>query len=136
MCPAQEREHYESHVGDILNNDEQLFDILTETDDIRGRWKVQYALKTIHTHFGGELAYRKIENETVVLSYDKSKPIKNCTVAFINRYLSMTKCRQYCQALGAKHFRWFHDGCCECVSQYCLGYGIHEPKCDFDMEYY
>lgn len=25
--------------------------------------------------------------------------------------------------------RWFHDGCCECVGQTCINYGIKESRC-------
>ncbi len=26
-------------------------------------------------------------------------------------------------------FRWFHDGCCECVGHTCINYGINESRC-------
>lgn len=26
-------------------------------------------------------------------------------------------------------FSWFHDGCCECVGDKCLNYGINESRC-------
>lgn len=27
------------------------------------------------------------------------------------------------------NFRWFHDGCCECVGSTCINYGINESRC-------
>ena len=26
-------------------------------------------------------------------------------------------------------YRWFHDGCCECVGNTCINYGINESRC-------
>ena len=31
--------------------------------------------------------------------------------------------------MGASSYRWFHDGCCECVGQNCVNYGINESRC-------
>lgn len=27
------------------------------------------------------------------------------------------------------YFRWFHDGCCECVGATCINYGINDSRC-------
>lgn len=26
-------------------------------------------------------------------------------------------------------FRWFHDGCCQCVGSLCVNYGLNESRC-------
>ena len=26
-------------------------------------------------------------------------------------------------------WRWFHDGCCECVGSTCINYGVNESRC-------
>lgn len=31
-------------------------------------------------------------------------------------------------------FRWFHDGCCECVGSTCINYGINDSRCTFCPE--
>lgn len=31
-------------------------------------------------------------------------------------------------SMGAKSYRWFHDGCCECVGDRCMNYGINESR--------
>lgn len=31
--------------------------------------------------------------------------------------------------MGCCCFRWFHDGCCECVGHTCINYGINESRC-------
>ena len=31
--------------------------------------------------------------------------------------------------MGATSYRWFHDGCCECIGDTCINYGINESRC-------
>jgi hypothetical protein len=31
--------------------------------------------------------------------------------------------------MGANGYRWFFDGCCECVGSTCLHHGIDESRC-------
>lgn len=52
----------------------------------------------------------------------------NCTVAFLSQCTSWMKCRTSCQSMGASSYRWFHDGCCECVGERCINYGINESR--------
>ncbi|KFD57372.1 hypothetical protein M514_01883, partial [Trichuris suis] len=54
----------------------------------------------------------------------------NCTVAFLKQCLSVEKCRSACASLGASSYRWFHTGCCECVGQSCIDFGIREGLCE------
>lgn len=42
--------------------------------------------------------------------------------------MSYSKCKSMCQSMGATSFRWFHDGCCECVGEHCINYGINESR--------
>ncbi|EDW68684.2 uncharacterized protein Dvir_GJ12558 [Drosophila virilis] len=60
---------------------------------------------------------------------DEEHVIHNCTVLYLDQCTSWNKCRQTCQKTGAASYRWFHDGCCECVGGHCLGYGINESRC-------
>ena len=83
---------------------------------------------------GTEYSFRHGQGDELTAS--KHGDIKNCTVAFVNKHLSMDKCKQACQALGAKHFRWFDEGCCECIGEYCLNYGVSKPECDTKWEFY
>ncbi|KAL3274767.1 hypothetical protein HHI36_019553 [Cryptolaemus montrouzieri] len=55
--------------------------------------------------------------------------VLNCTVAFQTGCTSITKCRNICSSMGATGYRWFHDGCCECVGENCLNFGLNENKC-------
>ncbi|KAH8366037.1 hypothetical protein KR093_008572 [Drosophila rubida] len=54
---------------------------------------------------------------------------RNCTVVYLNDCKSWNKCRQTCYKTGATSYRWFHDGCCECVGGNCPSYGINESRC-------
>ncbi|XP_030751462.1 LOW QUALITY PROTEIN: protein twisted gastrulation-like [Sitophilus oryzae] len=49
--------------------------------------------------------------------------------SFWAQCMSWTKCKSSCQSMGAESFRWFHDGCCECVGDKCINYGINESRC-------
>lgn len=53
----------------------------------------------------------------------------NCTVAFMSQCLSWNKCKANCRSMGASSYRWFHDGCCECIGSTCLNYGVNESRC-------
>ncbi|KAH8315790.1 hypothetical protein KR067_004200 [Drosophila pandora] len=53
----------------------------------------------------------------------------NCTVLYLDHCTSWNKCRQTCLKTGATSYRWFHDGCCECVGEHCINYGINESRC-------
>ncbi|XP_001352597.3 protein twisted gastrulation [Drosophila miranda] len=62
-------------------------------------------------------------------SYDLSESLVNCTVLYLDQCTSWNKCRQTCLKTGATSYRWFHDGCCECVGEYCVNYGVNESRC-------
>ncbi|XP_016965166.1 protein twisted gastrulation [Drosophila biarmipes] len=53
----------------------------------------------------------------------------NCTVLYLDQCTSWNRCRQTCLKTGATSYRWFHDGCCECVGEHCMNYGINESRC-------
>lgn len=53
----------------------------------------------------------------------------NCTVAYMAQCTSWNKCHASCQSMGATSYRWFHDGCCECIGDTCINYGISESRC-------
>ncbi|XP_031626994.1 protein twisted gastrulation [Contarinia nasturtii] len=53
----------------------------------------------------------------------------NCTVVYMSQCLSSNKCKQNCESMGATSYRWFYDGCCECVGSTCINYGIKESRC-------
>ncbi|XP_055849508.1 protein twisted gastrulation-like [Episyrphus balteatus] len=53
----------------------------------------------------------------------------NCSVIYMTSCMSWNKCRQSCQSTGANSYRWFHDGCCECVGKTSINYGINDSRC-------
>lgn len=62
-------------------------------------------------------------------SENSSELEMKCTVAYMAQCLSMNKCRSSCASMGSTTFRWFHDGCCECVGQYCNEFGLDKSNC-------
>lgn len=74
----------------------------------------------------------------------------------MSQCVSVNKCKRTCESMGATSFRydipnnkltinqyssvypqikfefafrWFFDGCCECVGSTCINYGINESRC-------
>ncbi|KAG8233409.1 hypothetical protein J437_LFUL013402 [Ladona fulva] len=60
----------------------------------------------------------------------------NCTVAYMSQCMSWNKCRSSCQSTGASSYRWFHDGCCECIGSTCINYGLNESRLLLKPDYY
>lgn len=135
MCPVPANDTHSSHVGDTSASDQQLFETLTESQDIHNRWtsvRVPMSIDFDHPEVGKlQFAYRS-DNLQSLISHDEELDVLDCTVAYINKQLSMSKCKRFCTSMGAVHFRWFHEGCCECIGTYCLRYGIDEPRCEID----
>ncbi|XP_039273365.1 twisted gastrulation protein homolog 1-A-like [Styela clava] len=52
-----------------------------------------------------------------------------CTVSYFDKCISLEECHMSCDSMGAASFRWFHNGCCECVGPSCLNSGNAYPKC-------
>ncbi|XP_016970588.2 protein twisted gastrulation [Drosophila rhopaloa] len=112
-----------SEIGDIEGLPE-LFDTLTAEDDEGWstiRFPMRAGFKQRVQGGGGSGAPRDAgtgaEANTV------------CTVIYVNSCIRANKCRQQCESMGASSYRWFHDGCCECVGGSCLNYGINESRC-------
>jgi len=82
------------------------------------------------------------------IAVDRTTDAANCTVAYMSTCLSLSRCRESCEAMGAARYRWFHaDACCQCIGASCLDYGKGESLClrcpapsdhhdDDDDEYY
>lgn len=100
-------------------------------EDLQGRWHV-YTYPEDNKpskHSQKEEAVVKSSNQETVL---KSEPLseQNCTVAFLSQCMAEKKCETSCRSMGASAYRWFTDGCCECVGHGCVSYGINEGRCE------
>lgn len=142
MCPKPNNTRNalskKSHVGE-LEAIQGLFSALTESDpdgndENADKWSI--------VNFPVDLdstAYEKNEDyKYYVKSTDTSDPkfgernnivTVNCTVAYMAQCMSLTKCQESCSSMGASSYRWFHDGCCECVGPACVNFGINESRC-------
>ncbi|XP_078607342.1 twisted gastrulation protein homolog 1-A-like [Branchiostoma floridae x Branchiostoma japonicum] len=52
-----------------------------------------------------------------------------CTVVFFDDCMSDDKCKMSCESMGASRYRWFHNGCCQCIGPDCKNYGLNKVKC-------
>ncbi len=54
----------------------------------------------------------------------------NCTVVYLKKCVAEKSCQRGCLAMGAGSYRWFYDGCCECVGPECLENGSGGSGCE------
>ncbi|XP_026763510.1 protein twisted gastrulation-like [Galleria mellonella] len=138
MCPKPNDTHTElsksSYVEELVDGVPGLFSALTSEADPRERWlsityPVDFDLSKFRPASEKQVVYhlQSIEQEPEPISRDIIT--LNCTVAYLSQCMSSDKCRASCRSMGANSLRWFHDGCCECVGEKCLYYGINESRC-------
>ncbi|KAJ8924722.1 hypothetical protein NQ315_000874 [Exocentrus adspersus] len=126
-----------------------LFNVLTEQDDPHHRWNsttfpVDVDLNQYEPKKDFKLHMRKYFVPVNVFTTLSTKVVEdaeqqvvpkqsvltfNCTVAFWSQCMSGAKCKTSCRSMGATSYRWFHDGCCECIGQNCINFGINESRC-------
>lgn len=137
MCPKPNVTIHElsrkSHVEDLDENSPTLFQALTDQDDSQGRWSV--FTFPIDIDMSAFMPINKkvvvpvvAEDLNTVIEVD-NKVTVNCSVAYMAQCMSWNKCKASCNSMGATSYRWFHDGCCECVGNQCINYGINQSRC-------
>ncbi|RWS00696.1 protein twisted gastrulation-like protein, partial [Dinothrombium tinctorium] len=134
-----------SHVESLSDPSPDLFGVLTEDKDRFLRWTsytfpVQISFitsvgsdpKEIKFGAGTKVTMRTDgidQEEDIQASKEYLITDVNCTVAYMSQCMSWNKCKSSCRSMGASSYRWFHDGCCECVGSNCINYGINESRC-------
>uniref|UniRef100_A0A2M4BXH8 Protein twisted gastrulation n=2 Tax=Anopheles marajoara TaxID=58244 RepID=A0A2M4BXH8_9DIPT len=137
MCPKPNETSNElskqSHIED-LEGFPGLYDAITLEQDAQGRWKVfSFPIDIDAALYGpkGDTKYlvHSTDMDLKAKYTDPNKITVNCTVAYQAQCMSWNKCKESCRTMGASSYRWFHDGCCECVGHYCINYGVNESRC-------
>ncbi|XP_077301936.1 protein twisted gastrulation-like [Arctopsyche grandis] len=121
MCPGvdalsnQSKESYMElfHEGGVP----QLFALLTSEPDPNKRW-VSVPLAD------NDLSLQSIDGDI----NKQNSLAENCTLAYMSHCMPLTKCKSSCESLGSAGFRWFRDGCCECIGETCKNYGLDEKR--------
>ena len=103
-------------MDDIESSSRTLWDALTEGEDIYQPWKT--------------LTYPVDDRDT---SSESTTEHLNCTVAFWQSEMADMKCQKSCVSMGAAGYRWFTDGCCQCIGHDCINYGLNEARCGFSI---
>ncbi|CAG7835536.1 unnamed protein product, partial [Allacma fusca] len=139
LCPKPNATYQlmmHSQVGDLKEEMPDLFNILTEEKDLQGRWSTfTYPIDIDQSWFQPPKAESlstsvyTVADGKIIVDPRKEIVTVNCTVAFMSQCMPMNKCKNSCHSMGASYFRWFHDGCCECVGKTCINYGINESRC-------
>ncbi|KAK0181140.1 hypothetical protein PV327_003447 [Microctonus hyperodae] len=125
-----------SHVEDYSEPVPGLFQALTAESDQLERWisftyPVDYDISLFQPNNEKEINYRMqtVEEDEIHHPLKPNIMTVNCTVVYHAQCTSWNKCRASCQSMGATSYRWFHDGCCECIGDTCINYGINESRC-------
>lgn len=125
-----------SHVEEFQETVPGLFNALTEAPDSYNRWNsTTFPIDIDISQYANKKEIKLLmqqNNAEQQVIPEKPNPniyTVNCTVAFWSQCMSWTKCKSSCQSMGASSYRWFHDGCCECVGDKCINYGINESRC-------
>jgi len=138
MCPKPNVTIHElskkSHVEELDESIPTLFQALTDQEDAQNRWSIfTFPIDIDMTSF------QPLNKKTITLDSsqlaqstlsDGSLVTVNCTVAYMSQCMSWNKCKASCTSMGASSYRWFHDGCCECVGNQCINYGINQSRCE------
>lgn len=134
MCEPrmQVLDRTDSQVGDLSEPFHQLFQALAGEKDHLLRWTtmtfpIDVALTDIDTTNLDRSKYRLVPHhqDTAVIE----QVTVNCTVMYMSQCTSSIKCKDFCKSTGAAAYRWFFDGCCECVGSTCINYGVNESRC-------
>ncbi|XP_014203681.1 twisted gastrulation protein homolog 1-A [Copidosoma floridanum] len=141
LCPkpnvTDNRLSKKSHVEEFGEPIPGLFQALTAEPDPHERWHtftypVDFNITLFSPKPDKEIKYRMMtENDETQLNHPLKPNVVtfNCSVAYISTCTSWGQCKKSCQSMGASSYRWFHDGCCECVGDTCINYGINESRC-------
>lgn len=129
-----------------------LFNILADNPNPEDQWKsIRFPIDIDTSQYEPQKSIKVYMRKSLPLVYSKSalsvysiaetseqevdQTLKNkntitlnCTVVFWTQCMSTSKCSKSCQSMGASSFRWFHNGCCECVGSDCINYGINESR--------
>ncbi|XP_014672219.1 PREDICTED: twisted gastrulation protein homolog 1-A-like isoform X2 [Priapulus caudatus] len=124
MCPNEakviDRLSKKSSVEDLNEPIPDLFNVLTEEADHLLRW----VSMNFPQHEDLAVFQPASPHRATAVMGDV-----NCTAAFMSQCMSLNKCKVSCSSMGASKYRWFHDGCCECVGHTCINYGVNVSKC-------
>lgn len=138
MCPkpnltATSELSKQSHVEDLTDAIPTLFKVLTSELDTLHRFDtisfpVDFPIAQYRPQFEKEIKY-KLQSAEQETTDPASALTLNCTVAYMSACMSWARCKSACRSMGSTSVRWFHDGCCECIGDTCINYGINESRC-------
>ncbi|XP_076059894.1 protein twisted gastrulation-like [Oratosquilla oratoria] len=144
MCkpPAIKKHPRDSQVGETEAGYQELFELMTKDKHLELHWtSFTFPIDISITEMSSmQNVVYKLTKETQDIPGVEQQVTVNCTVAFLSQCMSWNKCKEACGSMGAQSYRWFYDGCCECVGSTCINYGLNESRCiqcpeEIDEEY-
>jgi len=135
-----------SHREPLEGSIPTLFQALTAQSDAQARWSIVTFPIDIDTSSyqpsgpaGKPSAGLVVDSSSTtampVVAEEETLVTVNCTVAYMGQCMSWNKCKASCTSMGSSSYRWFHDGCCECVGSACQAraenqFGIDQSRCE------
>lgn len=144
MCPKPNVTIHElsrmSHRETLEKSIPTLFQALTAQSDPQARWSIVTFPIDVDTSSYQPTGDKRTDMVVDSSSIQSTLPdpgliTLNCTVAYMGQCMSWNKCKASCTSMGASSYRWFHDGCCECVGSACQArpenqFGIDQSRCE------
>lgn len=107
-----------------------LFQSLSELQgDAAMDWSVHTLPVTKELSQQSHLDHTLLGAHTAVPAQSSGNTSSICTVMYFKPCMSMRRCHETCEFTGSSRYRWFHNGCCQCVGPDCYGYGSKDPLC-------
>lgn len=133
MCPHPDPEDsiFKTSAIEVMPDPiPELFNVLTEEEDYLQRWTTHKYPVYFESLYSKTTNTKDTDHDFSNRGPGLSHSLINCTVAFMSKCMSMGKCKQSCKSMGAAKYRWFHnEGCCQCIGDTCIDYGLNEPMC-------
>ena len=117
-----------------------LFQALTAQSDPQARWSIVTFPIDVDTSSYQPTGDKRTDMVVDSSSIQSTLPdpgliTLNCTVVYMGQCMSWNKCKASCTSMGASSYRWFHDGCCECVGSACQArpenqFGLDQSRCE------
>lgn len=124
ICPVNFTDNSNPTVKSVVENFEGVPALFDKFIQLKMFWKV--IVTPAHPKAisdSGEYPFFKLKEDY------QNDMAKKCSVIYLNNCMSLNKCGSFCHSSGASGYRWFHNGCCECVGSNCPSHGLKKNRC-------
>lgn len=127
ICPA----NYTNKFNPIENSVVEVFEGVPALFDEFVQLKMFWKVITFRTHVKNHLNSTVLAHSSVRERHHsrRNKAVKKCSVLYLDNCTPLNKCSTFCRSTGASSYRWFRNGCCECIGSRCPTHGLKKIRC-------